>query len=742
MRFSQLHLPQYLRKNLEDDGIDSLYPPQEAAVEKGVLEGESLVVATPTASGKTLIAVMAAAKHLQQGGRVLYLTPLRALAAEKLTEFKKYLRKGATKGRTVAITATSSDYDSSDPWLSRYDVVVATNEKADSLLRHGAGWIADVTLLVADEIHLLGDADRGPTLEMAITKMLELVPKAQLLCLSATIRNVEEIAEWLHATPITSDWRPVELKEGVVLGTDVEYDDGEGADLRSLVADPAMNVALNTVLEGGQSLVFTNTRKKAEAFSEKAASALARSEVTLTEKTTEALKIYSERILKSSDRTAFTEKLASVVSRGAAFHHAGLGYRQRTLVEEAFRRHLIKILAATPTLAAGVNLPARTVVIPDLWRYSSERGMHPISVLEYKQFCGRAGRPRYDEVGYAMPIAKRDAEKELLIKKYVRGKPEKIWSRLSDERHLRSHVLATVASGFASDVKHLVSFFENTFFAHQYGVGAIEGKVSSVLHFLSENEMLLLGDDLLQATKLGKRVSELYIDPLSAVYIIQGLRSKAKQMGEVSFLHLVCRTPDVPQVSMRRVGSETLELYCETYLDQLLVKPPSSFSDPFEYELYLEDFKKVMVLEAWINELSEGGLYERFRIEPGDVSALRRNAEWVTYSAHEIAGVIKAREKLRPLALMVERVRKGVKPELISLARLQEVGRVRARALYRAGYKSVNELKRASVEDLLKVPGIGPTVAVTIKKQAGGKVKKVSAELAEEDLEQSDLDRF
>ncbi|MDH5362518.1 MAG: DEAD/DEAH box helicase, partial [Aigarchaeota archaeon] len=134
MRFSELPLPQYLRRNLEDDRIDSLYPPQEAAVEKGVLDGERLVVATPTASGKTLIAIMAAAKHLQQGGRVLYLTPLRALAAEKLSEFKKYLRGGATNGRTVAITVTSGDYDSSDPWLSRYDVVVATNEKADSLL--------------------------------------------------------------------------------------------------------------------------------------------------------------------------------------------------------------------------------------------------------------------------------------------------------------------------------------------------------------------------------------------------------------------------------------------------------------------------------------------------------------------------------------------------------------------------------------------------------------------------------
>ena len=742
MRFSQLPLPRYLRRNLEDDGMESLYPPQEAAVEKGVLDGRNLVVATPTASGKTLIAVMSAAKHVEQGGKVLYLTPLRALASEKFSEFRKYLRGGATSGRGIAITATSGDYDSSDPWLSRYDVVVATNEKADSLLRHAARWIEDVTLLVADEIHLLGDADRGPTLEMAITKTLEVAPKAQVLCLSATIRNAEEIAEWLRATPIASEWRPVKLREGVVLGTGVEYDDGEQGELQSLVSDPAINVALNTVLEGGQSLIFTSTRKKAEAFSERAASDLARMKDAMREKAREGLKIYSERILKSGDRTPFTEKLASAVSRGAAFHHAGLGYKQRALVEEAFRRHLIKILAATPTLAAGVNLPARTVVIPDLWRYSSERGMHPIPVLEYKQFCGRAGRPRYDEVGYALPIAKRDADKDLLMKKYVRGTPEKIWSRLSDERHLRSHVLATVASGFASDVKRLIEFFEKTFFAHQYGVVGIEDKVSSVMHFLSEKEMISVEGDLLEATKLGKRVSELYVDPLSAVYIVEGLRSKAKEVGDISFLHLVCKTPDVPQVSMKRIGSETLSLYCETYRDQLLLKPPDSVVDPFEYELYLEDFKKVMVLEAWINEVSEGGLYERFSIEPGDLSALRRNAEWVTYSAHEIARVIKVREMLRPLALMVERVRKGVKPELISLARLQDVGRVRARALYRAGYKSVGEVMRASIEDLLKVPGIGPGVAMTIKKQAGGKVKKVRVELGEEELEQSDLDRF
>ncbi|MCS7133708.1 MAG: DEAD/DEAH box helicase, partial [Candidatus Caldarchaeum sp.] len=206
--------PPFLRKALEKIGIAEFYPPQSEALAKGLLEGRPLMVATPTASGKTLIAMMAAYNHLVKGGKVLYLTPLRALASEKLAEFSNFL------GDEFKVVASTGDYDSADPWLASYDVIIATNEKADSLLRHRAPWIDSVSLLVADEIHMIGDTDRGPTLEMTLTRLRNRNPKAQLLALSATAPNADEIAAWLNAELVTLNWRPVPLKEGV-------YHDGE-----------------------------------------------------------------------------------------------------------------------------------------------------------------------------------------------------------------------------------------------------------------------------------------------------------------------------------------------------------------------------------------------------------------------------------------------------------------------------------------------------------------------------------
>ncbi|HID04585.1 MAG TPA: DEAD/DEAH box helicase, partial [Aigarchaeota archaeon] len=162
-----------------------------------------MMISTPTASGKTLIAMMTAYNHVRRGGKCLYLTPLRALAGEKLEEFRRLLKDTPYKA-----VASTGDYDSSDPWLANYDVIIATNEKADSLIRHGAKWIDSITLVVADEIHLLGDPDRGPTLEMTLTKLLDKRPDSQMLALSATARNAGEIAEWLGSELISMEWRP------------------------------------------------------------------------------------------------------------------------------------------------------------------------------------------------------------------------------------------------------------------------------------------------------------------------------------------------------------------------------------------------------------------------------------------------------------------------------------------------------------------------------------------------------
>jgi len=704
-----LPIPEFMKRNLREQGVVELYPPQAMAIEAGVLRGENIILATPTASGKTLVALMAASIHLVRGGKILYLVPLRALASEKIVDCRNLLCRGS--GFKAAVS--TGDYDSSDPWLADYDVIVATNEKADSLLRHKAPWIDDVSLVVFDELHLLGDPDRGPTLEMVIAKLRRRLPEVQIIGLSATISNADEIAEWLNARPVISDWRPVPLKEGVLMGSRIEFADGQVKRLERIHENDVVNAVLNVVSEGGQALVFALTRSRAEQYAAKIAKALVERIDLISPHDRERLQEYAEKIIEV-DRSAFSESLAGLVASGAAFHHAGLSHAHRAIVEEAFRSRALKSVVATPTLAAGVNLPARLVLITELRRYQVGYGYQSIPVLEYKQFCGRAGRPGFDEIGYAVTVARRKEDREYIFNRYIFGQPERIKSELASERHLRTHVLAVVAAEEAENIDDLLRFFDSTFLAHIYGVHVIEGLIMDVLEFLGSADFIEVSGGRVRATPIGRRVSQLYIDPLTAVKLLEIFR-EASAAPVLGMLHSIALTPDVPMIPMKRLSQRFLEDEMEARRGELMTPPP----DPEEeaYDEYLDAFRLALVLEAWINEAPEAEIYDRFGVQPGDLAMLREYASWIAYAASQIAKIAGYREFVRPYDVLSERIRHGVREELLELVRLRGVGRVRARALYQAGYTSIKKLRAASPEELMRVPGIGPAVARMIKEQ-------------------------
>ena len=722
MRIDELEVPSQIKEILRNEGYDLLYPPQEDAIRAGVLNGRNLVLASPTASGKTLIAELCILKSiLEKGGKALYLTPLRALASEKHDEFQRYA--GIVKGsqEKLKILLTTGDYDASDPWIERYDIIISTNEKVDSLLRHRARWVTDLRVVVADEVHLLTEPDRGPTLEVVLTRLKQINPKAHFLALSATVRNAEEVAEWMNATPITTEWRPVPLKEGVYLHGQIQFRDGSSRAVPETLGNPVLDVAMEVVNDGAQSLIFTETRRIAVETGKKAAQILRRS---LRASETRSLKGIAEKILTTGEKTRLSEMLADQTSCGAAFHHAGLAGVHRRITEDSFRKGQIKILAATPTLAAGVNLPARTVVVSSYERYEPGYGRYPISVLEYKQFCGRAGRPKYDKFGEAILIAKNEDEREYLMENYVLAKPEKLWSKLGVEKVLRPHVLSTVAAGFARSESGLHEFFAKTFYAHQYDPRAIRSKIGEILQFLYKERMVEVEGDKLYATDFGRRVSELYVDPVSAVMIRDGLYRRAQHVTELSFLHLIARTPDVaPKVYPRRREAELLETMATKHSEEFMVDVPDMWGDQVAYEEFLAELKCASVLLDWIDEATEERILEAHRVEPGDLLRLLETADWLLYSSHELAGLFGHKDLVKPLSVLRTRVQSGVKAELVPLVALQGIGRVRARMLHNAGMKTIEDLKRTSATDLMKIPFIGPAVAKKIKEQVGGKIK-------------------
>lgn len=700
MRISDLGLDERIITLFKELGIEELYPPQAECI-KYVLAKDNLVLAIPTASGKTLVAYLAILNSvLEEHGKAMYIVPLRALASEKYEELKKF----ESLGLKVAISY--GDLDAPEPQLEQFDIIVVTSEKADSLLRHKTHWLTSLTTLVADEIHLIHDFTRGPTLEVILTRFKQLNPKAQIIALSATINNSEELAQWLDAKHFRSDWRPVPLKKGVLEENIIYFSDGTVKELED--REPIKALFLDVLKDNAQLLIFVNTRRSAEAL------AVALSNLTSnylnSEEKNQLRELSDELVEVQAEHTSLGSELAKCVSKGVAFHHAGLSNAQRSLIERTFKNRLIKCIVATPTLAWGVNLPARRVVVRDLWRYDSALGASPLSVLEVLQMMGRAGRPQYDSYGEAILIARNEAERFKILENYLLGESENICSKLGNESALRTHLLASIATGFAHDYQGLRDFLVRTFFAYQRANNIeIEKLVETVVKFLIENEFVIERDEKLIPTKFGKRISELYIDPLSGIVLRDALKKARKaKTTDFSWLYTICSTPDMPLIYPRG-KDKWLE-------EELVIRENDILVKDLSYEFELAYLKTTCLLNDWSSECTEEYISKKYDVGPGDIYSKTDTSEWLLYSMRELAKLFNPSVMPR-LSKLILRVRYGVKEELLELVALKGIGRVRARALFKAGFKNLKDLRKASVEELAKVEKIGLAVAKSIKEQ-------------------------
>jgi len=700
MKVEELRIDERIKEVLKKRGISELYPPQAEALTSGILKGENALIAIPTASGKTLIAEIAIVNRLlKEGGKAVYLVPLKALAEEKFKEFKDWEELG------LKVAMATGDYDSKDEWLGGYDIIIATAEKFDSLLRHGSSWIRNVKVLVVDEIHLIGSRDRGATLEFIITQMLN---RAQIIGLSATIGNPEELAEWLNAKLIKSDWRPVKLRRGVFYQGFVFWEDGKTEKFNSWE-----ELVYDAIKRSKGSLVFVNMRRKAE----KTALELSKKiRNFLTKKELRELKELAE----SLEENPTNEKLAKALQGGVAFHHAGLGREERVLVEENFKKGLIKVVVATPTLSAGINTPAFRVIVRDTWR--SEFGMERIPILEIQQMMGRAGRPKYDEVGEAIIVSTTE-EPSTVMERYIKGKPEKLFSQLSNESILRGQILALIATFNFSSFREIYDFLERTFYAYQgKDPYTLEDRIRDIVYFLLENEFIEITlDDEIKALPLGIRTAKLYIDPMTAKIFKDTLPKIEKDPNPLGILHVISLTPDLIPLPY---GKKELPMLEDEYY---------SFKDRLYFELDWEDerkflraFKTALVLNAWINEVPEGEIVEKFNVEPGDIYRIVETAEWLVYSLKEIAKTLEySQDVINYLETLRVRVKHGIREELIPLMELPMIGRKRARALYNAGFRDLESIKNARPAELLEVEGIGAKIVEAILKHLGREVKIV-----------------
>ena len=329
-----------------------LFPPQEDALRAGLLDSpRHFLLNMATGSGKTYLAELAIEKTLTSGYKAVYVTPLRALAEQQKRHFQnKYPnhRIGIFTGETIYQASTRASYGSSQ-------LLIMTPERLDSCLRHWRShwnWIPDVSLVVLDEFHLLGLELRGARLEGTITRLIRLNPFVRFIGLSATMPNAKELATWLHGCSYSSPWRQIPLEMKFVRFS-------KASDKPSLLQGEVQRC----LQEGGQSLIFCNSRARTEELS------------------------------------------ALLQTQGicAACHHAGLERDHRIAVETRFLNREIHALVTTSTLEMGLNLPARQVVIYDSSIFS-ETGFEDLPVWSFIQRAGRAGRPGLDKKGEVVLI--------------------------------------------------------------------------------------------------------------------------------------------------------------------------------------------------------------------------------------------------------------------------------------------------------------------------------------------------
>ncbi|MGY5879079.1 MAG: DEAD/DEAH box helicase [Candidatus Thorarchaeota archaeon] len=365
---------------------------QSDSITKGLLEGVNIMVSSPTGSGKTLVGEMALLRAVTCDKKGLFLVPLRALAVQIYKTMKeRYEHLG------VAVGLSTGDYQSSGEELAEFDIVVTTYERADSLLRRRSAWLSDLGAVVIDEIQTMAEIGRGARLESLIIRLKDSIEDLQIVALSATTGDPDELAEWLGCQLVISEERPVPLVHKVVTTNN------RNRSLKKLV--------MTTVQSNGQAIVFHRTRREAEAHARRLAEDVGR-QFTSEEKK------HLDQDLGSVENwnVTLSQDIRTLLHNGIAYHHAGLSYNARRTIERLFRQGAIRVICATTTLAAGMDLPARTVILSSFKSPADYRRL--LSANTVHQMLGRAGRPGHDKIGFGVILAGSTGEAEEAKRRY------------------------------------------------------------------------------------------------------------------------------------------------------------------------------------------------------------------------------------------------------------------------------------------------------------------------------------
>lgn len=666
--------------------IKEFNPAQKAVIESGYLEDKSnYIISIPTASGKTVLGILPALKTILNGGKAIYAAPLLSIQNEKVKEFKAFEEHGIKVGKHP----------------SNSDLSVMVFESFDALTRFSWNVLREVDTLIIDEFHMIGEYSRGPTLESAITRAKIINPSLRIIALSATLKNIDEIEQWLDGKTVEHNYRPVPLNKEVL---DAEMFNTKNKN------DVIVKIVEKAIEDNSQALSFVSTRR----FTESLATYVAKKiDKKTTKEQKQKFKQVADKLLevpkkKGSLPTTTCLKLAEAAEKGVVFHHAGLFNEQKEIIEDEFRKGNILMITATPSLMYGVNLPSKYVVIRDHTRWTSN-GPASIPVFDYEQMSGRAGRPQYDDVGYSYLVAKTMDEAFDLEARYVNGEIELTNSKLIDNKDaIYKQIIAQIASSLSKNLDDLNDFFGKTLYGFQmknnpsmsmFAQDSLNWELESALEFLLQNGIIRATPEGLKTTDFGNLIAKSNYAVETAVKIKEYV-STMEKLNPAEMIYALAETPDLPLISFKGRKSK------DPVRDKL------SECGLFAVDIGNPEATAVSLIE-WIDERNEYEIENAYNVYSASTRRSAYEASRLVKFAKNTLEVLGNYSNLKDMDYLSARLYYGVKEDIIPLVvGVKRLGRKRARLLMKTFGDNLSE---TSEKDLQKVEGIGPKLAGKVK---------------------------
>ncbi len=681
--------PKELVEIWKQEESEQLLPIQEVAIQEyNVFDKSSgnLLVIAPTSSGKTFIGELAAAKEALEMRRTIYLVPFRAIAEEIYVNFvRKYKGFGL---RVVISNRDHREYDD-DIINGEYEIAIVVYEKLTGLLTKSPGLLLGCGLIVADEVQMMGDENRGPTIELLLTKVLLSTEKVRIIALSAVLDKLNDFDKWLRSRILKSTVRPVELREGIYLSDGrVQYKEfntckqgTEKLKKWELVREGLLYLVQACIDREEQVLIFCSTRR----------STVETANMLATELSNTSPAIDTIRRANDLIDSATREQLQRILQGSVAYHNSDLALDERLLVEEGFRRRDIKAIACTSTLAMGVNVPARNVIVYEPVKWIRGRANPiPISVAEYKNMTGRAGRySTGDPYGRSYLIASSPARAATYDSNYINGALEDFTSSFGD-RAIDEQVLEIVAGGLSKTSEEISRFVFSTYNGqHKWTTdekkGEIDEMISRAIEKCLEHEAVVTDDNgNLSATESGKLCA-------SGGYLLTYLRSALNYLNryktdvDISIIYWALQTDDglnayqIPRLRGYEFNSKRYQqildrLTSEISVGQLLDELAADTED-MDYEECVT-LRRCLACYAWISEKPTRQIEADF---PGvGIGAIRNTAlvcEWLVSFLADLADIVEENsERSNALKELADRLFHGATRDSLGLARIRGSG--------------------------------------------------------------------